>query len=82
MSQDWDESLRLQLRRERAEQAARDALTRYEDRMCLCGREWEEGARFCDACGASLGYTGKTERLQLNSPRIRDYGEPSTPFWK
>ena len=31
--------------------------------LCRCGRDILLGFRFCDRCGAPLGYTGKTERL-------------------
>lgn len=30
---------------------------------CPCGRDLLPGARFCDACGCPVSYTGKTVRL-------------------
>lgn len=49
--------------------------------LCRCGRDIQPGFRFCDLCGAPVGYTGKTERLD-QGPRIDDYGPASSPFWK
>jgi hypothetical protein len=31
---------------------------------CSCGRNLLPGMRFCDACGAPVSFTGKTERLR------------------
>ena len=40
-----------------------EAIERRLQDFCSCGRDIPSGARYCDACGAAVGYTGATVKL-------------------